>query len=294
MIRFITSPSRLGVAMILIGLSALAVLLPDKAPARVAAPQAQTEKDRAREEPTSETDVSNGRVREESTSEAGLSNETVVQGAEKTIFPAPSPADARLIGRLARGMRQIKRKRDHGSWGFCGRLLSQEEQVEISTEIAYRTVADIRSVALKGVSPWGIVSTMYNESGFDACALGVGPRSWAYREGLLTPRRTHISHTREEVLGVVSSKQAKKRFSKSGFDLGLCQVLTRFYRETTKEKMLTVAGGTRVCVLEMQARARRYGTDTPWLFWRGSSVDWYRAKIKRWARLMGAPKHEDI
>lgn len=194
---------------------------------------------------------------------------------------------ARLIGQLAAGMRRIVTKRDRGHWYRCGELLTAEEQIEESTSIAWRVVQEMAATGLDDtVSPWGVLGTIYNESGFDPCALGLYPRKWAYEEGLLERRRKTRSHSRAEVLDVVHDPSATKQFKSSGFDLGLCQVLSRFYRETDLEEMLTVKGGLRICILEMQARARRHKTETPWTFWKGTETGWYEAKINRWVRIM--------
>jgi hypothetical protein len=212
--------------------------------------------------------------------------------ASTDIEPLKPQVDARLIGQLASGMRSIIEKRDNGLWGFCGEQLDDRAKVDASTAIAYQLVSNMKSLNADGISPWGILATAYNESGFDACALGSGPRKWAYRKHILKPRKRFVSHTREEVLRVVKSPEARRQFATSGFDLGLCQVLTRFYRDEDEEEMLTIAGSVRICVLEMKARADSKRTTTPWLYWRGSATVWYRNKVRRWARSMGAPRGE--
>lgn len=207
-------------------------------------------------------------------------------------------AQVKLVGRLAKGMRAIIRKRDRGNWYFCGEPLDSVKQEEVSTAIAYHAVLNRQSVGLESVSPWGIIATAYNESGLDACALGLFPRRWGYKKGLLVRRRdpnTNVkmrSHTREEVLAFISTPQAKRRYSESGFDLGFCQVLSRFYRGQ-EEDALTTDKGMRMCVLEMQARSQKNKTTIPWLFWKGvSETNWYRDKIRRWAKMMGASNRE--
>lgn len=264
--RFITSPNNLGLAVaITITLALSWVILPDRAPAAV-----------------DHADVVPPFSHPEADTDTGVDTDF----AEA---PSPAPVDAVLVGQLANGMREIKRRRDGGRWAFCGEFLSPEEQVSTSVAIAYSVVSGMDSVGLE-VSAWGIAATMYNESGFDPCALGIGPRSWAYEKGLLHRGRTHISHARENVVRTVNSDAARRRFSLTGFDLGLCQVLSRFYPGEDLEDMTTIAGSARICVLEMQARAQRHNTKTPWLYWRGTATNWYRDKLKRWGRLMGAPK----
>lgn len=203
-----------------------------------------------------------------------------------------APDQVKLVGRLAKGMRRIVEKRDHGNWYSCGERLDTAEQYEISTAIAYHLILNQAAVGLESVSPWGIAGTAYNESGFDACALGLNPRKWAYSKGLLKKKSETRSHTKEEVLAFIKSPKAKRRYSKSGFDLGYCQVLSRFYRGQ-EEEMLTTDQGMRMCVIEMQARSQRNKTTMPWLYWKGlSKTQWYRVKIRRWAKMMGASRKE--
>jgi len=215
-----------------------------------------------------------------------------------TKRPILNQDQVKLVGRLAKGMRAIIKRRDRGNWYFCGEPLDSVKQEEISTAIAYHTILNRQSLGLENVSPWGITATAYNESGLDACALGLFPRKWGYEKGLLERRRdpnTNVkmrSHTKEEVLVFISSPKAKKRYNKSGFDLGFCQVLSRFYRGQEAEA-LTTDKGMRMCVIEMQARSRSNKTNIPWLFWKGVlKTGWYRDKIRRWAKMMGASKAE--
>lgn len=198
----------------------------------------------------------------------------------------------KLIGRLAKGIRELVRKRDHGTWYYCGELLDAYRQEEISVSIAYNVVIAQSSVGLDKVSPWGIIATAYNESGLDSCALGLYPRKWAYKRGMLKRRKNTCSHPKSEVLTFINSSIAKKRYSKSGFDLGMCQVLSRFYRGQ-EDNMLTMDEGIKMCIIEMQHRANRNKTNKPWLYWKGTSkTGWYRARIRKWVRMMGASNKE--
>jgi hypothetical protein len=197
----------------------------------------------------------------------------------------------RLIGKLSQGIRKLVRIRDHGNWYYCGEKLGEYEQIEISTAIAYRTVVSQYELGLD-VSPWGIIATAYNESGLDPCALGIYPRKWAYKKGMLRKRKKTCSHTRNEVLSFINNPVAKKRYSKSGFDLGICQVLSRFYRGQEPD-MLSMTDGIRMCIVEMQHRSRRNKTNKPWLYWKGTrKTGWYRNRIRKWAKIMGATKKD--
>jgi hypothetical protein len=196
----------------------------------------------------------------------------------------------KLIGKLSLGMRKLVRK-DRGDWYYCGEKLIEHRQIEVSTAIAYRAVVTQYELGLD-VSVWGIIATAYNESGLDPCALGLYPRKWAYAKKLLRSRKETCSHTKSEVLSFINNPVAKRKYRKSGFDLGICQVLSRFYRGRESE-MLDATDGIRMCIIEMQHRARRNKTNKPWLYWKGTNrKNWYRNKIRRWAKMMGATKKD--
>lgn len=190
------------------------------------------------------------------------------------------------IGALADGIRHIT----SDGWYVCGNHLSEEDADDYAILIATAIVENIDSIGAN-ISPWGILGTMYNESGFDHCAIGKHPRQYGQSLGLLPKKRRTISMCRDDVLKFIKHPKAKKRFKKTGYDLGLCQILSRFYPGET-ESILSVDAGVRICVLEMASRAKMYDTTTPWLYWRGSKTKWYRAKVRRWARVMGARKSD--
>lgn len=172
------------------------------------------------------------------------------------------------------------------TWYSCGKLLSEKDKTDEALLIGSALSDAMTSMGAK-FSAWGVLGVMANESRFDRCALGLHPRKWAYEHRLIAKRKRSISHTMHEVLSFVESKQANKMFLKTGFDLGLCQVLSRFYDGDTKD-LLSVYPGVRICVQEMLWR----GTSAPWLYWRGRATEWYRDKIRKWARAMGAPPAE--
>jgi hypothetical protein len=203
-----------------------------------------------------------------------------------------SIGDVRTIGRISQGVLRIIDKRNQGRWYCCGELVNQLKQKELSVNIAYQIVSTQRSIRATNISPWGILSTMYNESGLDACALGVRPRQWAYSQGLLVKNKFTISHSREEILKFVGDPRAIKTYRKSGFDLGYCQILSRFYPGQESD-MLDANNGIRMCVIEMQHRSKYNKTDRPWLYWKTfSPSSRYRQKIRRWAKIMGANQIE--
>jgi len=202
---------------------------------------------------------------------------------KKEVGITPSTKRYSGVGSLAAGILKIT----GDSWFFCGSKLSGKEASDMAISIAYLVYSNMDSVSLD-VSAWGVVGTMFNESRIDSCALGLYPRKWAYSKGFLLRKGPSISHTKYDVLDVVSKKEAKSQFS--SFDLGICQVLTRFYKDNPPSDFLDLKKGIRICILEMKARANGYRTKTPWLYWKGHKAEWYRGKIRRAVKKMGATK----
>jgi len=198
--------------------------------------------------------------------------------------------DPYVVGRLAKGIRLLKEKRDHGVWFYCGKELDEQEKGELSVSIAYHVLLSMSEHGLD-VSPYGVVATAYNESGLDACALGLYPRKWGYKEGILKPRKRTVSHTREEISEFKDNPIVKKQYRRTGIDLGICQILSRFYRDQTDD-MMTLGAGIGICVREMKSRSLGRKTNTPWLYWRGSETLWYREKIRKRVKLMDPPYGE--
>jgi len=207
---------------------------------------------------------------------------------EPVVEPEPEPMftedEIEMIESIASGMVRIKKERDHGQWYVCGERLDHGGQLRASLQIAEQIVLNVKSLGVE-IDPWGVAGTMFNESRFDPCAFGKHPRKAALELGLLKKERRGFSHARVDVLRAIADPRMKKRFKTSGYDLGLCQILTRFYRGEAVA-MTTVEDGVRICVLEMQSRAQRNKTKTPWLYWRGSKTPWYLTKVKRWVKVM--------
>lgn len=214
-----------------------------------------------------------------------------VQPKERPVFP--NDKQFKLIGRLTSGIANWKRAQ--GGWWYCGELIDTEpELTDLAMSVAYNLVRAAARYSANDypINVWGMAGTAANESRFDACALGLNPRKWAYQKGLLEQRKRCISHTKEEVLAVVTSSAAEKQFGFSGFDLGFCQILTRFYRTVSPSEIMKADIGLDLCAQEMQIRASRYNTDRPWLYWRGRATPWYDDKVRRWARKLGAKAKE--
>lgn len=195
----------------------------------------------------------------------------------------------RLIGRLTDGMVTWKTAREDGGWWSCGEYYTDPDDIsEKAVEIAYHVV---RVTDLVDLNPWGFAGTLANESALDPCALGPGPRKWAVKNGYLPDRVRTISHRIEDVLSVVRMDSAKRRFKKTGIDLGPCQMLAKYYQGDPLD-MMSIPIGIEICAREMARRGTMYRTDRPWTFWRGKKLDWYDLKVTRWARMMGAAPSE--
>lgn len=188
-----------------------------------------------------------------------------------------------LIGRIAEGIQKIKGKHFY----VCGNKLTDNLAENYATLLAYRIVTLGQYYK---INPWGFAGTIYNESGFDHCALGKYPRIWAQKNGLIRKKRTTISYSHEEVVEILYNPYAKDYFNNT-FDLGLCQILNRFY-DGPPEHLLTINSGLTICAKEMRYRANHNSTSKPWMFWPGKKSIWYDQKIIHWARRMGATRKE--
>lgn len=203
---------------------------------------------------------------------------------EKNIPHFPTLEQTTLIGRIVDGVTAFKAHRDDGGWWHCGELIREKERIDDhAVLIAFHAVHVSYS---REINPWGLLGTIANESAFDPCALGLYPRKWAYSQGLIKRYNRGISHTKEEVLAVIESEEAKREFRKTGFDLGLCQILTKFY-SGPPEDLLTVKKGLEICADEMKSRSLSRRTEKPWEFWHGHQSKKYGLKIMRLAKKIG-------
>jgi len=86
----------------------------------------------------------------------------------------------------------------------------------------------------------------------------------------------------------------KRLFSRSGYDLGLGQMLQMFYdRPNDIERIFNPVYAANQAAKEMVRRARRGKTTRPWLYWRGHESPKYASKVVWQARRAGASR-EDI
>jgi hypothetical protein len=218
--------------------------------------------------------------------------EEVKKPKVESLFPKRS--HLRLIGRLAEGITQLKLKQN--GWYECGVLYKDRESIyKKALKYSYEIVRAcyIMSDKIYKVNVWGLAGVIENESNFDRCALGLYPRKHAYKLGVLEKKKFCISHTEEEVLFALENTKIQKKFKKTGVDLGVGQVLSRFYdRPTDYRAMMQIDYGTMQAAKIMRNRGRWYGTKRPWLYWRGTKTEWYDKKVTRRARKLGATVEE--
>ena len=192
----------------------------------------------------------------------------------------------RYVGRMAEGILfGWVEKRNRGIWFECGlRYETLDEKEEAATLWAYQIV---RAASAHEINPWGLAGTIANESNFDRCAIGYHPRKWALSKHMLKRKRKTISYSAEEIISVYRSIAARRRWSHTGWDVGPCQMLSKFYPGNI-EDMFSLVPGIDICAMEMRSRADMYGTDRGWRWWRGHETGWYDDRVTRFARIMGA------
>lgn len=205
--------------------------------------------------------------------------------------------EVRAIGRVVEGISKWKNKQ--GGWWVCGKKYETEEEVGdlalLYVVQIFRSAKDISDESYK-LNWWGMLGVIANESRFDRCALGLHPREKAYALKILKKRKMCISHTEKEILMVVNHPKMRKHFEKTGFDLGISQMLSRFYSdEQLYDKQIELVYGCDQTAKELRNRAfwsRGKPSKKPWIYWPGGESPWYSAKIRRWALKLGARKDE--
>ena len=213
--------------------------------------------------------------------------QTIHQDSKATSLPIE---DIRIVGRMSRGLVQSwVNLRNRGLWFECGiRYESEEEKEEAATAWAFHIV---RAARKSGINPWGLAGTIANESNFDRCAIGYHPRNWAVRKQMLKRKRRTISYSADEVIAAYRSIAAKRAWKNTGWDVGPCQMLSKYYPGDIGD-MFTLVPGVDICAMEMHARGEMYGTKRAWRWWRGAETGWYDSRITRFAHLLGAHKDE--
>lgn len=213
--------------------------------------------------------------------------QTVHQDSKATSLPVDA---VRIVGRMSRGIvRSWVDMRNRGLWFECGiQYDSHEEKEKAATEWAFHIV---RAARRNNVNPWGLAGTIANESNFDRCAIGYHPRKWAQKKQMLKKKRRTISYSADEVIAAYQSIAAKRAWRNTGWDVGPCQMLSKFYPGDI-EDMFTLVPGIDICAMEMHARGEMYRTKRAWRWWRGAETGWYDSRITHHARLIGARRDE--
>ena len=213
--------------------------------------------------------------------------QTIHVDEEATSLPLDQ---VRLIGRLASGIvHRWVEVRNRGLWFECGlRYETRIDKEEAATAWAFHIVRAARS---NDINPWGLAGTIANESNFDRCAIGYHPRNWAVKNNVLRKKRRTISYSAAEVIAAYQSIASTRRWRDTGWDVGPCQMLSRFYPGGV-EDMFTLLPGIDICASEMRARSEMFGTKRGWRWWRGTETDWYDERITRHARRLGARRDE--
>jgi len=202
----------------------------------------------------------------------------------------PTVEQLRVIQRLAEGLARWK----VDGWWECGRMISNQNDIKA---LSYTYAYEIMRASLLNeeivLNVWGMAGTMAHESRFDRCALGLHPRKTAYDLKLIKKNKMGISHTQEDILRAVSDKQLERYYSKTGYDLGVFQLLSVYYKNRYDyEYMISLRGGIEAGAIELARRAKQRHTKRPWAFWSGHYSKYYKGRVRMWARKLGATKQE--
>jgi hypothetical protein len=212
----------------------------------------------------------------------------------------PSAAQLKLIGRLSEGIykNRTHKGETHPYW-FCGEPHRGEPAKALAVEVAWHIVRSAWKASDERyeINVWMWAGLINNESGFDPCAFGTNPRTVAYRIGVLKRRRLTVSHTREQVIEAITNPRMKSLFR--AFDLGMGQTLDVYYLKWLAREGLE---GEPADLLEwkgfywqaqyMHSLAIERRTKRPWMFWPGYRAKWKHAKVKLFARGLGARRDE--
>jgi hypothetical protein len=196
----------------------------------------------------------------------------------------PDSEKFELVQHMAKIIHKWKLKHDQDAWIECGhRIKNKTKSLNRAYTYAWEIVSASEAASTEQYTliPWTLVALYANESVFDSCALGPAPRKWAYKKGLVKKRRI-LSHYKKDVIKIITDKNAKRAFGRSGFDLGPCQLLSRFYRGDPQD-MMSVKQGSLICAKEAVLRGRMHDIKQPQLLWPNGNPKSKRAqKYRRW------------
>jgi hypothetical protein len=241
-----------------------------------------------REEPLAQIPVVEDAGDYEWKTSVGVTQVLTERDLEFTAFP--NDDTTALIKRLADGLSELMLRT--GGWWICGEHFSDEDVVRrLALEHSYILVRAAHDESEKcdfELNVWGMAGLIFHESRFDRCALGPHPRKLAYEIGILKPSRRTLSHTEEEILKALEHPRMKAAFRRTGVDIGIGQMLSRFYEVQDYRHMLSLEGGTREAARELRYRGLFHRTDRPWATWPGYYAEWYDSRIVGRSRELGA------
>jgi hypothetical protein len=198
--------------------------------------------------------------------------------------------DSLLVSRLEGGLYKYFVRKN--GWAQCGKIVRNKEEIaKLAKYYAYTINIAIveQSNEDYAINMWGVVGVMLQESGLDPCAVGKNPREYAYTKGILKRPEMGITHTVDELKRALKNPAMMRRFKRTGYDLGLAQMLQPYYDAPNDyDKIFNPVYSANQTVKEMIRRSRRMKTKKPWLYWRGHKAHWYENRIKKQAKRAGA------
>lgn len=210
--------------------------------------------------------------------------ETIVFNEEKKPSGAKNPIP--LESKLRSGLSSHFKKQ--GYWPSCGVIYRNPIQIDaMATEYAnYISEAGKKY----GVDIFGLAATMIKESGMDTCAVGPNVRRTAYKIGVLKKSKLTISHAKSEVIRALNNQTLSWHYSKTGYDVGLAQMMQRYYDHPSDiDRILEPDYASMQAAKEMARRSELKNTDRPWYFWRGKKSSRYGSKVDSIAEKLRNP-----
>lgn len=177
--------------------------------------------------------------------------------------PFTAPLDESEVNYLTRAL--LRAKAYWGAWNQCGVEVPKDKWEE-TAEFYVRL--NLYYAKKHGVNPVGQMATWEHESLTDPCGLGIGPRKWAYKRGLLKRKRRSCSHTPKELRKLFKNEWFRTRWPQ--IDIGLAQLLYPTYTHGKSfEEVITPHGGAEASSMEMELRAKQFRLKKPWITWQG-------------------------
>lgn len=205
-------------------------------------------------------------------------------------------------------------------WTICGEEVAQDKLMDRALDLAQKilmVVGTYKVEATERVNVWGFAAVIANESGFDYCAVDGQTRTRLYTLGWLRRSPLTLSHQREVLIKILTSKAWKRYVRETnaipgmrrlGTDLGFGQrrVYSDMITRAQLEQIFDEDNGLMTTYEEMVRRARMYGPgpketmplySRPWRLWPGGGPSEalskrYDRRISVVAKRLGATKQE--